>query len=354
MRLVDPGNVTDDLVRNGRVVDLIRELDLQHHPLFLAGLAYTSEGSEDVYHWISAITSRAGDILAWDTPASVEPADATERFAHDQVFEDPDAWINLSRYLQLRKWNGRWRRRELADHMDRYGVMTTAEFAARLLKSWLGRDCAHGDLAEAKRRKDLEERPREGPVFHLEDAFVLGIVPVEITIALNEQLETQNPSLAAYVRTSPGEIPPPHQALPEPARQRYAEAREIAAASPRSAAALLRVALEVLLNEVRPSSAALKLADRIDELQALGLPGPHVQAMDILRLTGNQAVHIGTIVDADTPETVQELFGYLNYLAESNQMIRRIADRYTTMPKGARDAAERRRAAKQQTEQPSD
>lgn len=76
--------------------------------------------------------------------------------------------------------------------------------------------------------------------------------------------------------------------------------------------------------------------------------------MDILRLTGNQAVHTGTIVDADNPETVQELFGYLNHLAESNQMIRRIADRYTTMPKGARDAAEQRRAAKQQTEQPPD
>jgi Domain of unknown function (DUF4145) len=348
MRLVDSGNnIADELVRNWRVFDLIRELDLQHHSLFLAGLAYISEGSKDLYDWVSAVVSRTGDILAWDTPAHVEPADAKERFAHDQVFEDPDAWINLSRYVQLRSWNDRWRRRELADHLDRYSVMTTAEFAARLLESWLGRDCTRGQIAEAKHRKD---RPREGPVFHLEDAFVLGVVPVEITAALNEQLEAQNPTLAAYVRTSAGEIPPPHRALPEWAKQRYAEAREIAASSPRSAAALLRVALEVLLNEVRPSSGTL--ADRIDELQALGLPAPHVQAMDILRLIGNQAVHTGTIVDADSPETVQELFGYLNHLAESNQMIRRIADRYTTMPKGAQDAAEQRRAAKQQTEHP--
>jgi hypothetical protein len=105
MRLVDRGNnnIADVLVRNYRVSDLIRELDLQHHSLFLAGLAYISEGSEGAHRWISAVVSRAGDILAWDTPAHVEPADAKERFAHEHVFEDLDAWINLSRHAQLRK-----------------------------------------------------------------------------------------------------------------------------------------------------------------------------------------------------------------------------------------------------------
>jgi hypothetical protein len=31
--------------------------------------------------------------------------------------------------------------------------------------------------------------------------------------------------------------------------------------------------------------------------------------MDIFRLIGNQAVHTGTIVDADNPETMQKLSG---------------------------------------------
>jgi hypothetical protein len=134
-----------------------------------------------------------------------------------------------------------------------------------------------------------------------------------------EQLEQQDSALAAYVQATPDLIPPPHRDLPKTVENRYREARSIAMASPRSAAALLRVALEALLDVWHPSTGVL--ATRIDALSRTGLPTPHTQAMDIIRHLGNEAVHVGTIVDADDPQTVQELFRYLNYLAESREVI---------------------------------
>jgi len=167
-------------------------------------------------------------------------------------------------------------------------------------------------------------------VAQLEDAAVLGIVPVDITPGLVAQLEKQSPQLAAYVQAFPHQVPPPHRRLPKAAIDLYQEAREVAAASPRSAAALLR-ALEALLEELHPSGR--RLVERIDELHAEGLPTPQTQAMDVLRLIGNEAAHAGTLHDADNPETVRELFRYLNYLAESSETVRRIATSYQSLPR---------------------
>jgi hypothetical protein len=178
-------------------------------------------------------------------------------------------------------------------------------------------------------------------VAQLEDATVLGIVPVEITPTLIAQFENQSPQLAAYVQAFPDQIPPPHRKLPKAAVELYQEAREVAAASPRSAAALLRVALEALLEELHPSGR--RLIERIDELHAGGLPTPQTQAMDVLRLIGNEAAHAGTLHNADNPETVRELFHYLNYLAESSETVRRIATSYQSIPEHKRAEAERRR-----------
>lgn len=337
MRLTEDEDVGSQLLRNQHAASCVLELDLRDRPLFLAGLAYWHATT---YHWVTAVVTRDGEILAWDTPGGVEPGDVQDRFAYGQVFDDPGEWLLLPRYRQLQIWNDRWRRRELADHMQRYGVHTSGEFAAGLLKSWLGRDSTRADLHEARRGDD---RPlhEQGLVAQLEDAVVLGIVPVDITPALVAQLEKQSPPLAAYVQVFPDQVPPPNRGLPKAAADLYQEAREVAAASPRSAAALLRVALEALLDDLHPSGG--KLVDRIDELHAGGLPTPQTQAMDVLRLIGNEAAHAGTVHDADNPETVRQLFHYLNYLAESSETVRRIAASYQALPKHKRAEAERRR-----------
>jgi hypothetical protein len=337
MRLTEDEGVSSQLLRNSHAADCVLELGLRDRPLFLAGLAYWETST---YDWVTAVVTHDGDILAWDTPGDVEPGNVQDRFSYEQVFDNPGKWLLLTRYRQLQIWNDLWRRRELADHMQRYGAHTSGEFAAGLLKNWLGRDCTRGDLAKAKSGDD---RPlhQQGPLPQLEDATVLGIVPVEITQSLVAQLEEQAPGLAAYVQTFPNQIPPPHPKLPKAAVHLYNEAREVAAASPRSAAALLRVALEALLQELHPSPK--RLVERIDELHDLGLPTPQTQAMDVLRLIGNEAAHAGTIHDADKPETVRELFRYLNFLAESSETVRRITTSYHALPEQKRADAERRR-----------
>jgi hypothetical protein len=337
MRLTEDEGVGSQQLRNQHAANWVLELGLRDRPLFLAGLAYWHT---DTYRWVTAVVTRDGEILAWDTPAGVEPRKVQDRFAYDQVCDDSGEWLLLPRYRQLQIWNDRWRRRELADHMQRYGAHTSGEFAAGLLKSWLGRDSTRADLHEARRGDD---RPlhEQGPVAQLEDAAVLVIVPADITPTLVAQLEKQSPQLAAYVQAFPDQIPPPHRMLPKAAVDLYQEAREVVAASPRSAAALLRVALEALLEELHPSSK--KLVERIDELHAGGLPTPQTQAMDVRRLIGNVAAHTGTLHDADNPETVRELFHYLNYLAESSETVRRIAASYRALPEQKRADAERRR-----------
>jgi hypothetical protein len=337
MQLTEDEGVGSQLLRNSHAADCILELDLRDRPLFLVGLAYWFTST---YHWVTAVVTRDGEILAWNTPGGVEPGNVKDRFSYERVFNDPGNWLLLTRYQQLQTWNDLWRRRELADHMQLHAAHTSGEFAAGLLKNWLGRECTRADLNEARRGEDRPHR-EQGPLPQLEEATVLGIVPVDITPSLVVQLEEQSPKLAAYLQAFPDQIPPPHPKLPKPTTSLYQEAREVAAASPRSAAALLRVALEALLAELHPSRK--QLAERIDELHAQGLPTPHTQAMDVLRLIGNEAAHAGTLHDADNPETVRELFHYLNYLAESSETVRRIAVSFQALPAHKRTEIVRRR-----------
>ena len=61
-------------------------------------------------------------------------------------------------------------------------------------------------------------------------------------------------------------MPEPAEDMPDKVKQIYNEAREIEQASPRAAAALLRVALEELLNLIKPKSPGKTLYDRVKYL----------------------------------------------------------------------------------------
>jgi hypothetical protein len=337
MRLTEDEGVGSQLLRNQHAAICVLELGLSDRPLFLAGLAYWHA---DIYHWVTAVVTRDGEILAWDPPGDVEPGNVEDRFAYGQVFDDPGRWLLLPRHRQLQIWNDRWRRRELADHMQRHGAHTSGEFAAGLLMSWLGRDSTRAALYEAQRGDD---RPlhEQGPVAQLEDATVLGIVPVEITPTLVAQLENQSPQLVAYVQAFPDQIPPPHRKLPKAAVDLYQEAREVAAASPRSAAALLRVALEALLEELHPSGRSLCRADRRAARRGPADPadpGDGRPAPD--RQRGGARRHTSQCRQSrDRPRALP----LLDYLAESSETVRRIATSYQSIPEHKRAEAERRR-----------
>lgn len=121
----------------------------------------------------------------------------------------------------------------------------------------------------------------------------------------------------------------------------YEEARAIGARSPRSAAALLRLSLEQLVNDLEPGSGSLN--DKIGQLVAKGLDPALQQAMDALRVYGNNGAHIGEIDLADGQQTVDALFWLLNIVVE--QVVtrpKRIAQLYEALPPGAIDSIQRR------------
>lgn len=133
--------------------------------------------------------------------------------------------------------------------------------------------------------------------------------------------------------------------MPDDIRADYDEARLIAGLSPRSAAAILRVAIDKLTARLAPDHAKRPLFDRIGAMVAAGLD-PNVQKMlDYVRLVGNGAVHPERI---DIPATVEEvtvLFGLLNLICD--QMISRpksIEQMWSRVPEPQRKAIEARDA----------
>jgi hypothetical protein len=115
-----------------------------------------------------------------------------------------------------------------------------------------------------------------------------------------------------------GELVSPRARLGEPAspdlpaslQATHAEARDIAARSPRSAAALLRTLVEQLAAELGYANGTLY--ERIQRMSDDGkVPATVVLGMDAVRSAGNQAVHEGTLPDVTDSdlETVLLLFG---------------------------------------------
>lgn len=95
-----------------------------------------------------------------------------------------------------------------------------------------------------------------------------------------------------------GTAPFPNIEMPDIVLSLYNEAASIAAKSPRGAAALLRLAIQVLCKEL--GEKGTNINDDIKNLVAKGLPEIVQQSLDIVRVTGNNAVHPEQI-DTDNP-----------------------------------------------------
>ena len=95
----------------------------------------------------------------------------------------------------------------------------------------------------------------------------------------------------------------------------YDEAASIVALSPRGAAALLRLAIEMLSHQLVDKK--MKDLDKyIGELVSRGLPEWVQQALDVVRVIGNHAVHPGQIDLKDDTETATALFVLINAVAD--------------------------------------
>jgi hypothetical protein len=139
--------------------------------------------------------------------------------------------------------------------------------------------------------------------------------------------------------------PRPHLQMPEGPRRDYVEASSILAQSPRGATALLRLATQKLINELVPGNG--NLDDKIGTLVTKGLPEEVAQALDVLRVVGNNAVHPGEIILDDDTETATALFECVNVIVEDRiARPQRIGGLFNVLPRGARDAIERRNERK--------
>ena len=127
--------------------------------------------------------------------------------------------------------------------------------------------------------------------------------------------------------------------LSDEIRRDYDEASSILDLSPRGAAALIRLALQKLTKELGKSG------DLNKDIRALvedGLEPEIQQALDVVRVIGNNAVHPGQIEFRDDREIAENLFGLLNLIAD--RMISRkkqVEEIYMKLPETNRQAIER-------------
>lgn len=127
-----------------------------------------------------------------------------------------------------------------------------------------------------------------------------------------------------------GNAPFPNPEMPESVLKLYSEAAAIHTKSPRGAAALLRLGIQVLCKEL--GEQGKNINTDIGNLVKKGLPEIVQQSLDIVRVTGNDAVHPGQI-DTDNPETVGQLFDLVNIIIEYMIALpKRVSGIYSTLP----------------------
>lgn len=135
----------------------------------------------------------------------------------------------------------------------------------------------------------------------------------------------------------------PNVDLDEDIRHDFEEARAILDLSPRGAAALLRLAVQKLCNQLGESG---KNIDKdIASLVSKGLNITIQKALDIVRVIGNEAVHPGTMDLRDDRDTALKLFGLINAIVD--QMIthpKQVASLYETLPADKRVGIDARNA----------
>lgn len=144
-----------------------------------------------------------------------------------------------------------------------------------------------------------------------------------------------------------GSVQSPNQDMPPDIKDDYNEARSIVELSPRGAVAILRLCVQKLCRALGEKGENIN--HDIKQLVSKGLPLKLQQALDSVRVVGNNAVHPGQIDLKDDRETAYKLFAFLNVIVDilitqPNQ----IDEFYNTkLPDGDRAAISRRDNASQ-------
>lgn len=133
----------------------------------------------------------------------------------------------------------------------------------------------------------------------------------------------------------------PNDDLPPDIKIDFIEAQKIYKTSPRGAAALLRLCIQKICNYLEIKDKNIDSA--IASLVKKGLDSRIEQALDIVRVVGNEAVHPGQLDLKDDRETAEELFSLVNIIADAMiSQPKRIAELYAKLPESKRNAIEKR------------
>jgi Domain of unknown function (DUF4145) len=122
------------------------------------------------------------------------------------------------------------------------------------------------------------------------------------------------PSFGKMLYPSVKSAPLAHPEMPPEIRTDYDEARNIYQESPRGSAALLRLCVQKLCKHLGESGKNIN--DDIGTLVKKGLPVEIQQALDIVRVIGNNAVHPGELSNEDVQEVASTLFELVNHIVE--------------------------------------
>lgn len=137
-------------------------------------------------------------------------------------------------------------------------------------------------------------------------------------------------------------IAPPSEDMPDDIKKDYLEAASIYQKSPRGAAALLRLGLQKLCKHLGAEGKNIN-TDISTLAQDDKISKQLIKAADIVRITGNNAVHPGTINDDDFDNIAIKLFDLLNIIVRQGiTEPKEIDELFNKMPDGPRQAAESR------------
>lgn len=136
--------------------------------------------------------------------------------------------------------------------------------------------------------------------------------------------------------------PSPNQHMPKEILSIFNEARLIYQDSTRSAAALLRLSIQMLLKHLGETGENIN--SDIGNLVKKGLPPRIQKALDIVRVTGNEAVHPG-VIDTDNKKIVLELFNLVNLIIEKTiEEEAKINEIFESLPEGKKEGIKNRDA----------
>ena len=145
-----------------------------------------------------------------------------------------------------------------------------------------------------------------------------------------------------YPRSITVESPNPD--MPEVAKKLYMESAQILQDSPRASAALLRLALQEILNEVVEGGEKNSINDNIRILSE-GVDETTQKALDLIRINGNNAAHLGEIqIEEENTEYMYKLLNIIVQKTISDK--KQIDDLFEGLPKSIKESIKERKSKK--------